>query len=266
MSNSIVQHDIASLLDSWIEAERSGVQFPVPFEAAYSMAGYTRKDNAKRSLPKSAQGILYLISSIGTKGRPKEQISLSVPGLEHLCLMADTPEGHEIREYFRDARSKWELTKQVAPNVAEDVEIMHLKIELAKIEMQRAALEDKTISLRHYIVTALPKPTADRILGVTEVREIEYRDRIVKDGVVINDGGTINKTEICKRFGILTKNGKPDYPRLNKSLSSMELPESAWVESEVVQTNRELKREYLEVLDRALYSAKERQLFLGENQ
>jgi hypothetical protein len=31
-----------------------------------------------------------------------------------------------------------------------------------------------------------------------------------------------------------------------------------------VQTNRELKREYLEVLDRALYTAEQRQIWLGE--
>jgi hypothetical protein len=77
MTSNIVQHDIASLLDGWIEAERNGVKFPVPFEAAYSMAGYARKDSAKRYLPKTAQGILYHVSSIGTSGRPKEQISLS---------------------------------------------------------------------------------------------------------------------------------------------------------------------------------------------
>jgi hypothetical protein len=56
--------DIKSLLDSWIEAERNGVQFPVPFDMAYPMAGYTRKDNAKRALPKSSQGELYLTSRI----------------------------------------------------------------------------------------------------------------------------------------------------------------------------------------------------------
>lgn len=264
MTANIVQYDIASLLDGWIEAERNGVQFPVPFELAYPMAGYSRKDNAKRSLPKSAQGILYLSSRIENKGRPLEQISLSIAGLEHMCLMADTPEGYKIREYFRDARSKWELTKQIAPAVAQEVEILAMKIELAKIEAQTAALVDKTMSLRHYVVTALPKPTADRILGVTEVKEIEYRDRVVKGNVVINDGGTINKTQICQRFGILTKNGKPDYKRLNLELEAMNLPSSAWEETDVVQTNRELKREYLDVLDRALYTAEQRQMWMGE--
>jgi hypothetical protein len=64
MSESIVRQDINGLLDSWIEAERNGVQFPVPFDLAYPMAGYTRKDSAKRYLPKSAQGGLYHVSRI----------------------------------------------------------------------------------------------------------------------------------------------------------------------------------------------------------
>lgn len=87
---------------------------------------------------------------------------------------------------------------------------------------------------------------------------------MVKDNRVINNGGTINKTDICKRFGILTKNGKPDYPRLNRELESMNLPSSAWEETDVVQTNRELRREYLEILDRALYTAEQRQMWMGE--
>lgn len=55
------------------------------------------------SLPKSAQDILYHVSRIENKGRPLEQINLSIAGLEHLCLMADTPEGRQIRQYFIEA-------------------------------------------------------------------------------------------------------------------------------------------------------------------
>lgn len=199
---TIVQQDITSLLDGWIEAERNGVHFPVPFEAAYSMAGYTRKDNAKRSLPKSAQGILYLISSIGTSGRPKEQISLSVPGLEHLCLMADTPEGHEIREYFRDARSKWELTKQVSPEIAHEVEVLHLQIQLATIEAKKIEAERDLISFRHSIVSMCPEPVQQKILGYTEVKTTEYIDRTILPSGQVNSG--VGITYLQKRYGFKT--------------------------------------------------------------
>lgn len=199
MSNLIVQQDIVSLLDGWIEAERNGVEFPVPFESAYQMAGYTRKDNAKRSLPKSAQGILYLISRIQTKGRPVEQISLNIAGLEHMCLMADTPEGHEIREYFRDARSKWELTKQVAPKVADEVEILHLQIQLENARMAANSSEKALLDTRHLIIATTPKAIADRILGVKEVVETEYVDRTILPSGQVNEG--IGITYIQKRYG-----------------------------------------------------------------
>jgi hypothetical protein len=61
-------------------------------------------------------------------------------------------------------------------------------------------------------------------LGVTEVKAIEYRDRIISDNKLINDSDTINKTELCKRYGILTRNGKPDYKKLNDTLTNIRLP------------------------------------------
>jgi len=246
------------------------VQFPVPFDLAWGIAGYSMKHHGKRKLTSAksclVEGVDYLTKSgeSSQDGRSSDSIQLTCDTFKQFCLLAETEEGRQVRQYFIESEKKWRLVQQVAPAVAQEVEIMHLKIELAKIEAQTAALVDKTMNLRHYVVTALPKPTADRILGVTEVKEIEYRDRIVKDNQIINDGGTINKTEVCKRFGILTKNGKPDYIRLNRELDAMNLPSNGWEETDVVQTNRELKREYLELLDRSLYTADQRQIWMGE--
>lgn len=46
MPNNIVQQDIATLLDGWIQAERSGVQFPVPLHEHWSIAGHSAKQDA----------------------------------------------------------------------------------------------------------------------------------------------------------------------------------------------------------------------------
>jgi phage anti-repressor protein len=270
MTNNIVPSDIASLLDQWIEAEKNGVQFPVPFELAWGIAGYSTKASAKRYIknvdPDHITSQTLNKESCNASGVTSfENVTLSVDGLKDFCLLAKTEQGRQVRKYFIETEKKWRLVQQVAPHVASEVEILHLKLEIAKQEAIAEVARKESQSLRHYIVTALPKPTADRILGITEVKEVEYRDRIVKDNQIINDGGTINKTEICKRFGILTKNGKPDYPRLNRQLIAMNLPDSAWEETDVIQTNRELKREYLDVLDRALYTADERQLWMGES-
>lgn len=268
--SELIKSDISSLLDSWIEAEKNGVQFPVPLHEHWNIAGHRKRQDAFNLLEsRQEDGFDYLRSTVnsagGGIGRKRQARFLTVAALERFCLAAHTTEGDAIRELYRQSKAKWDLVKQVSPQVAEEVEVLAMKIELAKIEAQKAALEDKTLSLRHYVVTALPKPTADRILGVTEVKEIEYRDRIVKDNQVINDGSTINKTEICRHFSILTKNGKPDYPKLNAMLDRLNLPAAAWEETDVVQTNRELRREYMEVLSRSMYTAEQRQIFLGED-
>ena len=44
--------------------------------------------------------------------------------------------------------------------------------------------------------------------------DIEYRARIISGNEIINAGDTINKTELCRRYGILTRNGKPDYKEM----------------------------------------------------
>jgi hypothetical protein len=62
---------------------------------------------------------------------------LSVAGLEHLCMAAHTEQGKAVRELYRQAKAKWDLTKQIAPQVANEVEMMHMKIELARIEAQK---------------------------------------------------------------------------------------------------------------------------------
>jgi phage anti-repressor protein len=272
MINTIVPNsDIKSLLDGWIEAERNGVQFPVPFDLAWGIAGYSRKDHAKRRLIAKTSRLIensdYLLTSGESRqeGRSSDEIRLTCDAFKQFCLMADTEEGRSNRQYFIEAEKNWRLVQEVSPQFAEEIEVLKLKREIAQIEAQKAAIEDKTLSLRHYVVTALPKPTADRILGITEVSTIEYRDRVVKDNQVINDGSTINKTAICKRYGILTKAGSPDFKKLNTFLGSIELPNAAWEETDVIQTNRELRLEYLEVLDRSLYTVEQRQMWLGES-
>jgi hypothetical protein len=143
------------------------------------------------------------------------------------------------------------------------IEEMKLKIELAKLERDKAKLENRTIELRHYVVTALPKPVCDRILGVTEVKEIEVRDRIIQDEEVIRDGSTINKTDLCHRLGILTRNGTPDYRKLNVILSRSGLPSEAFKLTASIKENTELRREYLEELE-SFYLNSDRQMWFGE--
>lgn len=143
------------------------------------------------------------------------------------------------------------------------VEEMKLKIELAKLENGKAQAELKLIQLRQYVATALPEPVQQKVLGYSTVKEIEYRDRIIQGNEIINDGSTINKTALCKRYGFMTKSGNPDYAKLKKHLDSLKIPDYAWENVPSVRDNQELRRDYLGELDKMIMDDS-RQLWFGE--
>jgi hypothetical protein len=197
----------------------------------------------------------------GQRGRSSQIIQLSCDGMKHLCLMADTPEGEALRDYFIACEKKWKLVQQHAPQLASEIEILHLKAEIAKQEAIKAAAEQKTIELRHYVVTSLPEFAQQKILGYEVAEKVEYRDRVIYQNQVVNDGSTVLKWQLCERYGFLTKNGKPDYKALNEKLSK--LPADAFNLSVRFQENSELKRDWLPQLDKIVIDG-ERQRYLGE--
>jgi hypothetical protein len=132
------------------------------------------------------------------------------------------------------------------------MEEMRLKIELTRLENQKVQAELSLIQFRHTVVTICPEAVQQKILGYSTVKEIEYRDRIIKDDDVINDGGTVTKAELCKRYGIVNRKGTPDYKRLNSVIEDsglLDKPE-AWQMSMYIQENQQLKRDYVGELDR----------------
>jgi hypothetical protein len=140
-------------------------------------------------------------------------------------------------------------------------ENLKLQNENLKLQLQVNLSNQGLESFRHAIVTTCPASTANKILGCKEVETIEYRDRILHNDDVINDGSTILKVELCYRYGILTRNGKPDYKRLNEVLS--QLPSDAFSTAVRFQENHELRREWLGQLDR-LVDGSDRNRWIGE--
>jgi hypothetical protein len=138
--------------------------------------------------------------------------------------------------------------------------------ELLKLRKDVLTLEDKTLSLRHYVVTALPKAQADRILGVTEIKTTEIKEVVVNErGQILGHlpGESYNKRELCERYGIVTRTGKPDYRQINAHLAGLNLPNEAWEDRQVVSHNAQLKAEFLPQLDK-LIGKVDRQAWIGE--
>lgn len=142
------------------------------------------------------------------------------------------------------------------------IEEMKLKIELARLENQKVQADLALTNLRYTITQTCPEPVQQKILGYQLVEKVEYRDRIIQNESVINDGNTLNKTELCRRYGIMTKNNKPDFKRLNVMLERFNI-EEAWEMSAYIQESYQFKREYLPQLDDFIYYGN-RQLNIGE--
>lgn len=158
------------------------------------------------------------------------------------------------------------------------IPVLNQQLESLRLENQNLQLKNQGLELQvavnnsqlaltsfnHLIASTLPEPMQQKIFGYSTVERVEYRDRIVKDNQIINDGSTINKTQLCARYGFLSKSGSPDYKQLKSKLARLKIPDLAWIEINTVQTNVELNRNYLSELDRALYRSEERQMWIGE--
>lgn len=268
MANITVTQDTESLLLCWLELEKKGEQFPVPFDLAWAIAGYSRKDSAKRKLNSDyfTEHEDFHIAVERTQHKDSsaysemEVIYLTCDAFKEFCMLSKTKMGKDARRYFIEAEKRWKIVQQQFPEVAAQTEAIALS-ETLKLRKEVVMLEKALLDKREYIATALPRPIGDRILGITTISEPEYRDRIIKDGQILNDGSTVNKTTLCHRYGILTKNGKPDYKKLNQHLGKM--PSESFKEASVIQENQELKRDFLPILDK-LIEQNERQMWIGE--
>lgn len=138
------------------------------------------------------------------------------------------------------------------------IEEMQLKLEYQKLQNQGTKLDIQKnqselalLQFRHTVVSMCPEPIQQKILGYREIEKVEYRDRLIKGEEIINDGETITKTELCHRYSILTRNGKPDYKALNQMLENaglMDNPEM-WETAMSVREDKQLKREAIALLD-----------------
>lgn len=113
--------DEQNQVQKWLEAEKNGNPFPVDFELAWQMAGYSTKANAKaKGLAKLEKDIDF--SSKGMKssqgGRSIELIGLSCDGFKHFCLMARTERGRQIRQYFIEAEKALKRSIPICQSLA----------------------------------------------------------------------------------------------------------------------------------------------------
>ena len=207
----------------------------------------------------------FLAVELKSSGRTGLDYHLSRLAAYHVALSCDSRGKDAVKLAKHYFVTKTRAAELVIPAAIEEIEILKLRVELASVEREKSIAEQKLLDTRHYIATALPEPVQQKVLGYSTIKLVEYRDRIISAGELINEGDTINKTELCRRYGILTRNGKPDYKKLNDTLSQVKLPGDALKLVPVIRDNAEIKRDYLPQLDKLFLDKASRQLYIGES-
>jgi hypothetical protein len=179
-----------------------------------------------------------------------------------LCCDGRKAEVASAKKYFA---VKTRQAETVIPAQVDTIRELELKLAIAEAEKQKTLAEKTILDTRHLIVTTCPEPIQQKILGYKEVVTVEYRDRQFQRERLINDGTTVTKTELCDRYGLKTRNGKPDYRKLNALLKETGISglSDAWQLAASIQESQQFRREYLPTLDR-LVDDSDRQMWLGE--
>ncbi|MGL5061418.1 MAG: hypothetical protein ACRC62_15705 [Microcoleus sp.] len=182
----------------------------------------------------------------------------------------------EIYRRFAKAGFKLGVMLNVAPEALKtkvdrhiaELQLQELRNEGLRLEVQKETAiasgkqaDLQLVQFRHIVTSTMPEAIQQKVLGYSEIKTIEYRDRVLHNDDLISDGSTLLKSELCDRYGIKTRNGKPDYKRLNEVLT--QLPSEAFDLTVRLQDNYELRREWLPQLDRIVREG-DRGLFLGE--
>ncbi len=113
----LTKDKIASLIGS-------SDQFPVDFDLAWEWVGYSRSDSALRMLKGNFEdGIDFstIMRKNPKRGRPVQNIRLSVDCFKSFCMMAGTNKGREVRQYFLKVEREYQTVKRALNPLPEHV-------------------------------------------------------------------------------------------------------------------------------------------------
>jgi phage anti-repressor protein len=257
----ILAESHASIIDKWMEQERHGVKFPADFEIVWKIAGYSTKQKGKNKLKYLVEGKDFLTDQLksSTGGRPSHLIEMTCDAVKHFCLLAETDQGQAIRQYFIEAEKKWKLVEQTRPDVAHDIEVMKLQIELTKLERDKAAIENRSLELRHVIVTTCPEPIQQKILGYQTIKETEVVERTV-NAITGESFDGVGITYITKSLGF--KNNAQCWDWLERH--GYGKYSEHWQNELTAISTQKLSRDDFEYLKDLIKDSGDRQMFLGE--
>jgi len=125
-------------------------KFPIDFDDAWQWLGYSRKERAFNKLKKSfEEGTDFYTKycKTPTGGRPSVSVFITIDCFKSLGMMAGTEQGKLVRKYFLECEKKWELTKQVNPEFAQQIELLDKQKEVLAMQLRVRELDNTMLTL-----------------------------------------------------------------------------------------------------------------------
>ena len=236
---AVIEQDGELVVDSRLISERLGIQ-----HRSFYRTVVKHSELLERRFGRVRFQIATVTNSAGAANQIAFALLTESQATFVMTLSRNTPEVLEAKADLVDAFEKAKsIIKTVIPAQNDRIRELELEIQLRNAETGKALAEQKLLDTRHYIVKALPEPVQQKILGYTEIKRVEYRDRIIKNEEVIRDGSTVNKTQMCRELGLVSKSGAPNYKALNEILCQMHLSPSDWRLTASLRENEELTQE-----------------------
>jgi len=165
----------------WLQAELDGVTFPVEFDIAWGMAGYSKKANAKRKLTNQSSYLIkdedYMINPSDVSmlrseqwtqdGRLSDRIVMTCDAFKHFCLMAQTAKGREIRQYFIEAEKALNDAIPTCQKMSQEIE--RLKAQIASMENDHGDYIPNKFQIHH-----AQTPLTEVYTVVCDLQEHQY--------------------------------------------------------------------------------------------
>lgn len=278
------ERDLQQLVEDWLKREQEGERFPVSFDEAWPIAGYADKGKGKRRLTSKSsllvenedyrieKGVFTQTGKSGLSGRSRDSILLTCDAFKHFCLIAQTEQGRQIRQYFIEAEKKWRMVQEQHPDIALEVELQKIKLEMVKAETEKekaiaqaqqaiASAKQADLNLvhfRHTITTTCPEPVQQKILGYQTVTQIE-RVQTVIDRQTGEESEGVGITYVAKALGF--KNTKAAWQWLESVGYGKE--SGRWRHELAAIHTPKLSRDDLQHL-KDIFPESGRQMFFGE--
>lgn len=241
-----------------ISIVNSGEPFPVNFDDAWKWVGYSRKSDAKELLEanfRKDSDFCGKTRKNKKRGRPPEEIYLTVDCFKSFCMMAGTQKGKEVRAYFLECERIAKQAMSIIP--AQNERIRALELEADILRNRRWIIERKESLLALHGSHRAAWICDEQLIEVTEVVpttvmvDENLRPIAQFDGVGIG--------YLTKRYGFRSNKETRDW------LQSIGVSQGDWVQEMSAHAVAKLPRDFLPQLDAAWTNHQgSRQLLIGE--